>query len=397
MSQFSFTAIDSAKRRRRGTLYAQSAGEARTALRQQGLVVLELKPQKSWRPIRWSSNERLLFVQQLGQLLRAGLPVFDSLEAVEQRARGAPYHPILFLLLQQVQKGQSLSEAMGHFPQYFDGLMRALIAAGELSGALPAALSRLEALLVRQQKIRAQLRQALTYPAVVLSVAILIVIFLLVGAVPALEPLLEGRPLEGMTATLIHSSRFLRAYWPALAAALGLLIGLLSVWASSAAGSEKLRELGARIPLLGRAIQAGNLARFFRTLLTLISGGLSVLDSLRMARQVSPMRSFTQAVQRIEKELIQGQRLSECLAAESLFPPIVSRMFGLAEESGELAPALEQLAVLFEEETESRVNRLQQMLQPLILVILGLVVGMILMGILVPLTDVQQLVGGTNG
>jgi general secretion pathway protein F len=397
MPTFAFCGIDSAGRRRRGVVSADNLVGARASLREQGLVVLSLQKSRQWRTVHWSAKERLLFIQQMGQLLRAGLPVFDSLEAIEQRSRGASFHPILLGLLQEVRQGQSLSEGMGRHPQHFDGLMRALIAAGELSGTLPDAIGRLETLLVRSQKIRAQIRQALTYPAVVLSVAVLIVIFLLLVAVPALEPLLEGRPVEGLTAVLLGTSRTLRDYGLEICVGVGLFgVGVWS-WLSSPAGKRILVEAMARTPLIGKAFMAGSLARFFRTFLTLVHGDLSVLDGLRMARQVVPVPSFNEAVHRIERGLIQGAALSSCVEAEILFPPIVSKMLSLSQESGELLPSLEQLAILFEEETETRVNRLQQMLQPLILVVLGLVVGVILMGILLPLTDVQQLVGGAHG
>ena len=397
MPTFAFRGIDSAGRCRRGILSAENLPGARASLREQGLVVLSLQPSIQWRTTQWNAKERLLFVQQMGQLLRAGLPIFDSLEAIEQRSRGSSYHPILVWLLQEVRQGQSLSEGMGRHPQHFDGLMRALIAAGELSGSLPDAIGRLESLLIRSQKIRAQIRQALTYPAVVLSVAFLIVIFLLLVAVPALEPLLEGRPVEGLTAVLLGTSRALRDYGVELLT--GVAMASLGAWRwlTSAAGRRALLEAMARLPLIGNTLMAGSLARFFRTFLTLVRGDLSVLDSLRMARQVVALPSFNEAVARIEKGLIQGASFSDCVEREPLFPPIVCKMLSLSEESGELQPSLEQLAILFEEETETRVNRLQQMLQPLILVVLGLVVGVILMGILLPLTDVQQLVGGAHG
>jgi general secretion pathway protein F len=397
MPQYAFLARNPRGKKTEGIITAESPALARATLREQALVVLALKRHRSLRPIHWSAAQRLLFVQQLAQLLQAGLPVYDSLQSIEQRARGASYHAILFRLCNEVEQGRSLSEAMGALPEHFDGLMRSLIAAGELSGKLPETVQRLETLLVRQKKVRSQLRQALTYPAVVLGIAVLIVIFLLLVAVPSLEPLLEGKPLEGATAVLIGASQLLRSQGHWIGLACGLTFIAIGAWARQPSGSQWILGLAHRMPGIGKALEAGNLARFFRTLLTLISGGLNVLDGLRIARQVSSLSSFKRSIQAVEKGLIQGMKLSFLMESQGHFPSIVGRMLALAEASGELTPSLEQLATFFEEETETRVSHLQQMLQPLILVILGLVVGFILLGILIPLTDVQQLVGDTNG
>jgi general secretion pathway protein F len=397
LPQYSFLARNSKGKRIQGVITADTPAAARASLREQELVLLSCERHIALRPVRWSAASRLLFVQQLAQLLQAGLPIYEALQSLEQQARGSSHHTILFRLVGEIERGRSLSEAMGQFPEHFDGLMRALVASGELSGQLPETILRLEILLVRQKKIKSQLRQALTYPIVVLAVAFLIVIFLLLFSVPALEPLLEGKSLQGATAFLIGTSQGLRHHGIGIGLVTCAMVAGLVVWASRPQGTQTLLSIALRLPGIGKALEAGNLARFFRTLLTLIQGGLSVLDGLRIARQVSSLPTFRAEVQKIEKGLIQGKRLSQLVDSQEAFPAIVGRMLSLAETAGELSPSLQQLATFFEEETENRVSRLQQMLQPLILVVLGLVVGFIVMGILIPLTDVQQLVGESNG
>jgi len=381
----------------KGVLAAHAVHEARAMLRQQGLEVLECKVSRSLTQPKLRSKDRQLFAQQLSQLLRAGLPVFDALQAFEERMRGHRNHIIWAQIIQEVRGGRSLSQAMQLQPQQFDRLFIGLIAAGEASGSLETALARLDDLLRRQDKIRQQMQQALTYPAVVVSVAIAVVLFLLLGAVPSLEPLLEGHSIEGITALLLSMSHGLLEHgWTLLIAACALLAMLL--WYSrTLQGRERWLTLLSRTPLIGPLLRAGALSRTFRTMLTLLQGDIALLEALRLARRIATLPDLRKALGALEDGLVQGESLSSLVERFTIFPNHIAKMLSLAEDSGDIIPCLEQISALYEEESTQRMNKLQQFMQPAILLFLGLVVGLILVGILLPLTNVQQLVGGANG
>lgn len=397
MRCFSYRAKTKQGKLVKGTVAAQAIHEARAMLRQQGLEILECKLARMLTQPKLRSKERQLFAQQLAQLLRAGLPVYDALQAFEERMRGQRQHIIWAQIINEVRGGRSLSQAMQLQPQHFDRLFIGLIAAGEASGSLERALVRLDDLLRRQDKIRQQMQQALTYPAVVISVAIGVVLFLLLGAVPSLEPLLEGHEIEGITAFLLSMSHGLLAHgWTLLMLCVAAITALL--WhGRTLHGRERWLSMLVRTPLIGPLLIAGALSRTFRTMMTLLQGDIALLEALRLARRSANLPELRKALGSLEEGLVQGQALSTLVEQHSVFPGHISKMLSLAEDSGDIIPCLEQISALYEEESAQRMNKLQQFMQPAILLFLGVVVGLILVGILLPLTNVQQLVGGANG
>ncbi|MFZ4099228.1 MAG: type II secretion system F family protein [Chlamydiia bacterium] len=398
MADFAYKGLNSAGRSVRGRLAAEHAMEARSVLRQDGIVVFDLRLLRGTRrTARLTPASLLRLTQQLAQLTRAGCPLFESVRSIEERSKGTPYQPLLREIRMAMSQGAPFSQALGLHPEQFDGLFRSMISAGEASGSLGDSLERLEELLTKQIHLRSQLRKAFTYPIIVLLAALGIVVFLLLVAVPSLEPLLEGRRIEGVTWVLLQASHVVQDYGILIAASIaGGSLALFS-WSRSLHGRQTIRNAACHLPLVGNMLVTSALARTFRTMASLLRGGVSLLETLRMSRAISVLPSLQAAMSRMEEGLIQGGRFSQLLSRESIFPPLVVTMVGLAEESGELSGSLTQLAKLFEEEANERLDKLQQWMQPVILVFLGLVVGLVLIGILVPLTDVNQLVGGSNG
>lgn len=397
MAQFLFEAVDRGGRRTKGRIQANSPSEGRLLLRQQGLELISFQKALWSVAASWSRSEQIQFIEQLRQLLEAGLPLFEALQSMEQRSRGTKEHPILQQLVTHVQQGKSFSQSLEEQPDHFDPLLRAMAAVGEASGNLPVLLSRVHALLEKREKLRKDLLGAMVYPAVVLTMATGIVIFLLTFAVPALEPLLEGQKVEGLTAGLFAASHLLLDHGGVLALLVGSLFFLaLFAWRQPFLRKRALLWLS-RVPLLGKLLFYSALARSFQTMASLVGGGLNLLDALRLSRGVAGEPRLEAAFTSLEEAMMQGSSLSQSMRASPLFPDMVLRLITLAEEGGNLAAALSQLATLYERDTEKQLQQMQQLMQPCILIFLGFIVGLILMGVLLPLTDVQQLMGGAQG
>jgi general secretion pathway protein F len=382
MPLYSYRYINHTGKRRRGVIDAFSLAEAKDKLRAQSVMVIRLAEEEHpSRRHNLRGQALVTFTTQLAQLLGAGMPIFEGLSALEEQLRGEPAHRVVVTLCEQIKAGSSLSEALRRRPDSFNSLYCAMVAAGEASGSLDTTLTRLASLLARQLRLRKQVITALIYPSVIATFCTLVTFLLLTFAVPSIENLLEGRPLSPFTAAVLATSHFLSHRWliylPLLAATAYFL------W-------RHARHLAWRLPLLKTLLIQSSLARFSRTLSTLQRGGLPMIDSLRLARGTVPHPALAAAIERAEARIVEGASLGAELQKNPLIPKLVGRMLRVGEESGNITPMLEQLADLYEGEVERTITRLTALAQPLILLVMGGIVGIIMLAVLLPLTDVSS-------
>ncbi len=382
MPLYSYRYLNSSGRRLRGVIDAFSLVEAKSKLLSQGIMVVHLASEaRSDRKHSLRGQPLVTFTTQLATLLKAGMPVFESLTALEEQMLGEKCHRIIASLCERIRGGTSLSDALRAHPTSFDSLYCAMVAAGEASGALDTVLDRLASLLSKQLHARKQLITALIYPAVIASFCTLVIFLLLTFAIPSIENLFEGRTLSSFTAAVLAVSHFLSRAWP-------IYIPLLAI------GGFFIRRhapaLAFRLPLFRTLIIQSSLARFSRTLSTLQQGGLPLIDSLQLARQVIPNPALAAAIKHAEKRVIEGGSLAAELQKNPLIPKLVGRMLRVGEESGDLKPMLTQIADLYEGEVERTLTRLTALAQPAILLVMGGIVGIIMLAVLLPLTDVSS-------
>lgn len=394
MALFQYQALNLQGKTLRGMIDALSEKEAREKLREQKILPTVLKERRRvTRSSHLSGSELLAFTLQLSQLLQAGLPLYESLLALELQNRGEKWHGLLQNLCEKVKGGASLSEAMESHPKSFDSLYCAMIAAGESTGSLSDVCARLTTLLTRQIKLKKQITTAMMYPALLGSFAMAVLILLLTFVVPSIENLFEGREVNGLTSVVLASSHFLKNYWPIIFIVV-MALGICLIWKGrSPAGKKKCYELCFKIPLLRTPLVNTAIARFTRTLGTLQHGGVPLIDSLRIARRVMRSPILEAHVEQAEIKIIEGSCLSKELATESFIPPLVIRMLSVGEETGAMASMLHKIADLYEEEVEKTLTRLTTLMQPLILLIMGVVVGIVMLAVLIPLTDIHSLTG----
>ncbi|MCC5831950.1 MAG: type II secretion system F family protein [Chlamydiales bacterium] len=388
---FQYRYIDGRGKKKKGLIEALHADEAKQELRRQKILLISLVPtsQKKKGRAHLKKEALITFTAQLAGLLQAGMPLYESLLSLEEQYREDPFHPILLTLCEKIKGGCSLSEAMGQFPGSFNRLYCSMVAAGESVGALDKTLDKLAALLLKQNKLKKQIITALIYPALLFSFSMVVMGLLLTFVIPSLEALFEDRAVNRFTKTVMVFSNFLTHKWIfyiplGLAAATGSYLAL-----KSEKGKRWIQKQLLRTPLLKTLIIQTAIARFSRTMGTLLEGGVSLIQALQIARKVMRNPFFEEVVERAEKNIIEGSLLSVELKKSPLFPSLVTRMLAIGEEGGNASGMLQKIADLYEEEVEKSLSRLTALAQPVILVFMGGIVGMIMIAVLLPLTDVS--------
>lgn len=395
MPVYHFKALNAQRKKCTGTFEVSSEKEARESLRAQGLMLINLKVKKS--PLgaaRLNGQDLLGFTLQLSQLLEAGIPLYESLLALEEHTRGEKWHGIILRLCNQVKEGMSLSQACSLFPKCFDRLYISMIKAGEATGTLGAVCTRLHSLLDRQLKLKKQLGTALLYPIILGLFSMIVVCLLLLFVVPSIESLFEGRQVNGLTHVVLLFSHFFRNFWPYCFLALaGSIIGLYW-YGHTPQGHLKIHRIKMKTPLLKTVIIQTALARFSRTMFTLLKGGVNLVESLKTARQVLHNPLLEHVIESSESRIIEGSKLSTELKKSAYIPHMVSRMLAIGEEGGDVTIMFQKIADVYEGEVEKSLERLTALAQPVILLGMGFIVGIVMLAVLLPLTDASSFIGG---
>lgn len=391
MPLFNYEAIDASGKNRSGLIDAQSEKEAKEKLRSQGVMVKKLSLRTSISKKQNLKGDTLVaFTVQLAQLLNAGIPLYESLIALEEQYRGEASHRVILSLCEQIKAGQSLSVAMGDFPDSFNKLYRSMVAAGESVGALDIVLDKLSQLLQKQNKLQKQIITAMIYPAILASFSFLIILMLLGFVVPSIEGIFADRQLNGFTEFILGVSRGFRSYWwIILPLAVGLIMYIV-YFIRSPQGKIWMQRHMLKVPLIRTLIIQTCVARFSRTMGTLQQGGLPIIDSLRISREVMGNVVLEEEIKKAEGKIIEGSSLSTELMHSRNMPPLVPRMLAVGEESGNAIIMFNKIADMYESEIEKSLDRLMALAQPVILIIMGSIIGVVLLAILLPLTDVSS-------
>lgn len=400
MPSFDYAALDRAGRTVTGVVDAPGADDARARLEQRRLLPLQVEPTAgrrtaSPRPARIRARELSLATRQLSSLV-ASMTLEEALRTVGSQATRRNLREVMLAVHAEVVEGFRLSEAMGRQPRSFPALYRAMVAAGEGTGALPAILERLADLLEREQQVRSQLATALAYPAALALTAVGVVLALMTFVVPRVVEQFDsmGRELPWLTRFVVGVSGFLGSW--------GLpLLALLAVAAIAAARllrapAARLRADTAilRLPLLGRLLREVHAARMARTLAIMLESGLPVMEGLAITARTVGNRRLRLATESMTGAVREGGSLSAAMRRAGVFPPTLLYMAASGEDSGRLAPMLERAADYLEREFNTFTRAAMSLLEPAIIVVLGGVVAVIVLSILLPILQFNTLVLG---
>ena len=377
-------------RRLKGTRRDSSAAKVRAALQRDGITPLGVRARRLRRSQRRGIKpaDTAFMVRELATVLQAGLPVVQALDITAESQHLARMQELLEALSREVAAGAALSEAMKRHRRHFGSLHTSLVAAGEGSGRLPELLASLATWLERRERIRRKITSALTYPLAVLGIAVVVVGLMLVYVVPEFERMFAGygAELPPLTRIVVGLSDSLRASGPAWAASTAAGFAALA-WVRRRMRAARYLEdrLKLRLPFLGALFARAALARFMRTLATLLDAGLPAVEALDAAAGACGNRVYEAAIRRTREEVASGQGLRNAMTYLSALPPALARMMGVGEETGRLGEMCAHLADRYDEELQTAADRMGALLEPLLMAILGVLIGGLVLAMYLPI------------
>ncbi len=397
MALYRYLALDTAGREQKGSFDADNARAARALLRERGLTLLaldEVSARGGSGGRRLPAAELLLLTQQLSTLLAAGLPLERALQAVAEQSEQAATRLLVGALRADIVEGKSLAQAMGAQPQVFFPLYLSLVRAGEQSGHLAEVMARLAEYLERRHALTQKVTLALAYPAVVTVVAVLVVAGLMSYVVPQVIGVFAQtkQTLPLITRLLIAASDFTRNWGWLIALA---LVAAGFAWRQALRGTAFRRAVHVRLlalPVIGRLMRAVNTARMASTLAILAGSGVPLLAALETAGGLVTLLPMREALEAAAAKVREGVPLSRALATGRQFPPVLIQLIASGEQSGKLPAMLERAALQQQAEVERRLSAFTALLEPLLILVMGGVVLAIVMAIMLPIIDMNQMV-----
>jgi type IV pilus assembly protein PilC len=394
MPRFTYRGRAADGRSVQGELEAPDEDTVLSTLRRQGLLVTAIEP-VAVRDVKVKRRELVVFTRQFSTMLGAGLPLVQTLATLaEQSPEGLG--EIAVDVRRQVEAGQSLSSALERFPKTFNRLYVALVRAGEVSGNLEVILDRLAVYLERADSLRRRVTNALTYPAVILSMVILLGMGFLVFIIPLFQGIYDnfGAQLPLPTQVVVALSTFFRDYWWILALVIAAVAFFVKFYGDTAEGRLRLDRAKLGAPVFGKLFIRVAVARFTRTLGTLVRSGVPIMDGLAITAATVGNRVLERAVLETRRAIGEGRTFAEPLAATEVFPPMVVAMIAVGERTGRLEEMLSRVAEFYDDEVEVAVANLSALLEPMLMVILGIVVGGLVVSMYLPIFQMPGLVGG---
>ncbi|QDE32894.1 MULTISPECIES: type II secretion system inner membrane protein GspF [Shewanella] len=410
MAAFEYKALDSKGKQQKGVIEADTARHARSQLREQRLMPLELQPvnEKEARSQRGGFNlanlfkghisvaELALITRQIATLVAAGLPIEEALKAVGQQSEKDRLGSMIMAVRSRVVEGYSLADSMAEFPHVFDDLYRSMVASGEKSGHLEVVLNRLADYTERRQQLKSKLTQAMIYPIVLTVVAIGVIAVLLAAVVPKVVGQFEhmGQELPGTTQFLILASDFVQHWGIVVVMLIFAGIVMFQRMLKNPATRMKYDTALLKMPVIGKVSKGLNTARFARTLSILSASAVPLLDGMRIASEVLQNVKVRAAVDEATARVREGTSLGTALTNTKLFPAMMLYMIASGEKSGQLENMLERAADNQDREFESNVNIALGVFEPMLVVSMASIVLFIVMAILQPILELNNLISG---
>lgn len=393
---FCYSAFSNEGKKIRGRIEAISLTEAKERLRAQGILVLQIESSKkklfTQHKKRLKKEHLVNFTSQTAELLLSRIPLYESIVSLEELWQGEALQEVLQSLSSDIQRGVNLTGAMKKFPRFFPPLYLAMIEAGETIGALEKTLQRLSQLLIKQHSMQKKIITTLIYPTLLLAFSCFVIILLLTFVIPSMEAILSEGSLNGFTRGILGLSHFVTEQWPIYLPLFGALLGSIGLFYRK--NKQKSLDLLFRFPLIKKMLIEVNLARFSRTLASLVEGGVPLRDALVLTRGVVTLPSLKEVIENSEKRIVEGSSLSCELKKSPLIPPLLHRMIAIGEEGGNMVAMLYRIADFYDEEIEKKSARILALAGPVILLIMGALIGIIMMSILLPLTDTSMFTQG---
>lgn len=405
MATFVYTGRTLTGDARRGEIQAANMAQATAALRRQQIVPSTITQKKAGglagfkipgltRGVK--TKELVIFSRQFATMIDAGLPLVQCLDILSSQQENPEFKRVLLDVKGSVEGGSTFADALRKHPRVFDDLYVNLIAAGEVGGILDTILNRLSSFLEKAEKLKGKIKSAMTYPVAVIVIAILVVTGLLVWVVPIFQDMFSsfGQALPAPTQVVVNLSNIFRKAWYLVFGATGAAIfGLTRIY-KTPKGRKFMDSLFLKIPVLGDLIRKTAVARFTRTLGTMLSSGVPILEALDIVSKTSGNVIIEEGIMKARTSLSQGKTLAEPLIETKVFPGMVTQMIGVGEQTGALDAMLAKIADFYEEEVDAAVDALTSLIEPMLMAFLGVVVGGLVIALYLPIFQIAGAAAG---
>jgi len=391
---FDWTGKDRRGKVIKGELRARGEAAATAQLRRQGIIVTKIRKRRTSRGKKIKTADITVFTRQLATMMRAGIPLLQAFDIVGQGHPNPSMSRLLDSIRKDIETGTSMANAFRKHPMQFNALYCNLVEAGEAAGILEGLLDRLAQYLEKTEDLKRKIKSALMYPAVIILAVIVVVAVMMIFVIPTFKTVFEGMGAElpGPTQVVMSMSEFFVAYWWVM---LGILIGGGYFFYQAYKRSEKLRnridKFLLNMPMFGPLVTKSVIARWTRTLATMFSAGVPLVDSLDSVGGAAGNAVYREATRKIQQDVTTGTSLTMAMSTADVFPPLVLQMTGIGEESGALDDMLGNVADFYEAEVDEMVKGLSSMMEPLIIILLGGVVGALVVAMYLPIFNLGSI------
>jgi type IV pilus assembly protein PilC len=385
---FSWEGKDKSGKMVRGEMRAAAAGLVRTTLRRQGILVSKVSKQSLHRRGKVTDKDVTMFTRQMATMLKSGVPLLQAFDIVSKGASNAAVSKLLSDIKTDVETGSALNQAFRKYPLHFDTLYCNLVEAGEQAGILDQLLDRLATYKEKTQAIISKIKSALFYPISVLVVAFVVTAVIMIFVVPAFKKVFTsfGADLPGPTLVVMAISDYFVEYWYIIfGAVFGGVYAFFYFWKRSEKMQIFMDRLALRLPIFGEVIRKATIARWTRTLSTMFAAGVPLVEALDSVGGASGNYIYREATKQIKAEISTGSSLTVSMQNTNIFPNMAIQMISIGEESGQIDSMSSKVADFYEAEVDEAVNRLSSLMEPMIMVVLGVLIGGIIIAMYLPI------------
>jgi general secretion pathway protein F len=406
MPLFEYRGLDSAGRNKKGTLDAENLRAARARLKKDGIYVVDLKDKTKTKKIergpraaftgKVSVQELSMMTRQLATLLKANVPLVESLAAVAEQVENQALSEAISDIKNKVNEGATLHKSIALYPKLFNKIYVSMAEAGEMSGTLDVILIRLAEFTEAQAALNSKIRGAMAYPILIVVFVTAILMGLFVYVVPKIMAVYETMPdkvLPWYTTIVFGMSGYLVSYWWVILVGAVLAYVVFLNWKNSTAGSAQWDAIVLGMPIVGKLARTIAVSRFSRTLSTLLTGGVPMLGAMGIVRNVVNNEVLAKAIDEARDNISEGESIAAPLKKSGQFPPLILHMISIGEKTGELENMLTQVSDSYDFQVKTQVDSLTSLLGPIMIVVMGCVIGFIVFSIMIPLFDMGDLGG----
>lgn len=389
-------------RKLKGEIEAANEQIAQSQLRKRNLRILKLKPKPkdlfanvAFMQPKVTNKDIVIFTRQFSTMIDAGLPLVQGLNILAEQAENPTFKGILRQLTKDVEGGSTLAEAMKKHPKVFNDLFVNLIAAGEVGGILDTILQRLATFIEKAEELKSKIKGALTYPIVVVAIAIIVIAVILIFVIPVFQDMFAsfGQALPVPTQIVVAMSDFMKGNVFYIIIALFVLFYVFKQYRNSKGGRRVTDNLSLKLPVFGDLLKKTAVARFTRTLGTMLSSGVPILDSLEIVAKTAGNVIIEEIIFEVRSSIAEGQTIAEPLSENDIFPGMVIQMISVGEATGALDTMLEKIADFYDKEVDAAVEALTSMLEPLLMLFLGGSIGGLVVAMYLPIFTMAGAVG----